>query len=170
MKNTMLSLLLLAMPIPAIAQQAAATDTAGPALVITVANTTAATEADAGNPRADDTARPGDVLRYRLTFTNRTDTRVRNVVLSNPIPPTLALVGGTVRNGREDMQVEYSADGGRTWSAEPTEEVLVEGRRVRRPIPPERFTNVRWTVPGWVQPRATVTAEYDTRIRLDSAQ
>jgi hypothetical protein len=42
---------------------------------------------------------------------------------------------------------------------------------VRRPIPPERFTNVRWIVRGSVQPRDTVTADYDTRIRLaDSAQ
>ena len=166
-KATMLIALLLAVPLPALAQQA---DTTGP-LVITVINRTAAAEAEAGSTRADDTARPGDVLRYRLAFTNRTEGPVQGVILTNPIPRTIALVGGTVRSNGDDVQVEYSADDGRTWSAEPTEEVLVDGRRVRRPIPPERFTNVRWTVSGLVQPRATVTAEYDTRIRLaDSAQ
>ena len=167
MKKSMLFLaLLLALPMSAGAQQADTTR----ALVITVLNRTAAAESDSGNARADETARPGDVLRYRLSFTNRTDGPVRGVVLSNPIPSTIAFVGGSVRSSRDDVQVEYSVDGGRTWSAEPTEEVLVNGSRVRRPIPPERFTNVRWTVSGLVQPRATVTADYDTRIRLDSAQ
>lgn len=167
MKKSMLFLaLLLALPLPAMAQQADTTQ----ALVITVLNRTAAAESEAGNARADDTARPGDVLRYRLTFTNRTAGPVAGVVLSNPIPSTIALVGGTVRSSRDDVQVEYSADNGRTWSAEPTEEVLVNGSRVRRPIPPERFTNVRWTISGQVQPRATVTADYDTRIRQAAAQ
>jgi len=165
-KGILLTALLFALPLPALAQRA---DAEQP-LVMTVLNRTAAAEAEAGAPRADTTARPGDVLRYRVTFTNRTDGPVQGVVLSNPLPPTIALVGGSVRSSRDDVQVEYSADGGRTWAAEPTEEVLVDGRRVRRPIPPERFTNVRWTVRGAVQPRDTVTADYDTRIRLDSAQ
>jgi uncharacterized repeat protein (TIGR01451 family) len=165
-KAILLTALLFALPLAAGAQQA---DTTQP-LVMTVLNRTAAAEADSGNARADETARPGDVLRYRITFTNGRADAVRGVALSNPIPATLAFVGGSASASREDVQVEYSADNGRTWSAEPTEEVLVDGRRVRRPIPPERFTNVRWTVTGQVQPRATVTAEYDTRIRLESAQ
>jgi len=168
MKKTIrfLSLLLLALPLPAVAQQSSE-----PALAISVENVTAAAEARAGNARGDATARPGDVLRYRLDFTNRTEGALRDIVLSNPIPQTIQLVGGSVRSSRDDVQVEYSADGGATFAAEPMEEVLVEGRRVRRPIPPERFTHVRWTIRGWVQPRATVTAEYDTRFRLaDSAQ
>ena len=163
----LLALLLLAAPLPALAQEAASQ----PALSITVENMTAAAESQAGSPREDETARPGDVLRYRLNFTNRTDVALRDVVLSNPIPQTIGLLDGSVRSSRDDVQVEYSADGGQTWAAQPMEEVLVEGRVVQRPIPADRFTHVRWTIRGWVQPRATVTAEYDTRFRLaDSAQ
>lgn len=164
-KASLLTLLLFALPQTALAQQ----DDSQPSLVITVENLTATAEADAQTPRESDDARPGDVLRYRLTFSNGTDRALRDVVLSNPIPETIRLVGGTVRSSRDDAQVEYSADGGQTWAAEPMEEVLVEGRRVRRPIPPDRFTNVRWTIPGWVQPRDTVTAEYDTRFRLEGS-
>lgn len=164
-RTTLLAALLLAWPLPAVAQQ----DGAQPSLVITVENLTATAEADTAAPRESGDARPGDVLRYRLEFTNGTDRALRDVVLSNPIPETIRLVGGTVRSSRDDAQVEYSADGGQTWSAEPMEDVQVEGRRVRRPIPPDRFTNVRWTIPGWVQPRDTVTAEYDTRFRLDGS-
>ena len=73
-------------------------------------------------------------------------------------------VGGSTRASRDDARAEYSADGGRTFSAQPMEEVVVEGRRVRRPVAPERYTHVRWTVDGWVAPGATVTAEFDARL------
>ena len=109
------------------------------------------------------------MLRYRITFTNRTEAPVRDIVLADDIPQALQLVGGSARSSAE-AQVEYSADGGASWSARPMEEVTVDGRRVMRPIPPERFTNVRWTIRESVQPRATVTAEYDTRFRPASAQ
>ena len=164
-KTSLLTVLLLALPVTALAQQA----DAQPSLVITVENLTATAEAEVQAPRESEDARPGDVLRYRLEFVNGTGRALRDVVLSNPIPETIRLVGGTVRSSRDDAQVEYSADGGQTWAAEPMEEVLVEGRRVRRPIPPDRFTNVRWTIPGWVQPRDTVTAAYDTRFRLEGS-
>jgi hypothetical protein len=62
------------------------------------------------------------------------------------------------------MQAEYSADGGKTFSTNPTEEVTVEGRKVRRAVAPERYTHVRWTVGGTVAPGATLTAEFDTRL------
>jgi hypothetical protein len=44
------------------------------------------------------------------------------------------------------------------------EQVIVEGRRVQRPAPPERYTNVRWIVDGFVAPGATVVAEFDAQI------
>ncbi|HEX2189402.1 MAG TPA: hypothetical protein VHG51_10915, partial [Longimicrobiaceae bacterium] len=69
----------------------------------------------------------------------------------------------SARSSRADARAEYSADGGATFSAQPTEEVVVEGRRVRRPVSPERYTHVRWTVDGWVAPGATVAAELDAR-------
>ena len=163
-KLTLFAVVLLALPLPAVAQQQESP------LAMTVQNVTADAEAAAGNPRQSAEARPTDVLRYRITFTNRTDAPVRDVVLSDDIPQALQLVGGSARSSGEDVQVEYSADGGATWAAEPMEEVTVDGRRVRRPIPPERFTNVRWTIRGSVQPRATVTAEYDTRFRPAAAQ
>jgi hypothetical protein len=35
---------------------------------------------------------------------------------------------------------------------------------VRRPVPSERYTHVRWTIDGSVAPGATVTAEFDARV------
>lgn len=146
------------------AQGADAAAEARPALTIAVQNRTAAEESAKGTTRPDTTVRPGDVLRYSLRFSNPTERALRNVTLSNPLPAALQLVAGSPRASRADARLEFSADGGRTFSATPTIEVVVEGRTVRRPVPPEQYTHVRWTVDGAVAPRSTVTAEYEARV------
>ena len=143
----------------ALAQQAAQNP-----LVVTAVNRTAADEAKQGARRADDAARPGDVLRYELTFTNPGKAPVRGVTLDNPIPAGLRFVAGSVASSRDDVAAEFSADGGKTFAARPTETVEVEGRQVVRPVDPARYTHVRWTLAGWVQPGATVTAAYEARL------
>lgn len=132
-------------------------------LVISADNRTAAADADRGAPRRDDRVRPGDVLRYRLRFTNVAGRPVRAVELANPLPAEFRFVAGSAKADRMDARAEYSVDGGKTFSAQPMEEVVVDGRRVRRPAPPEKYTHVRWTVGGWVAPGATVTAEYEAQ-------
>ncbi len=150
---------------PAVAQQGGQQRQA---LVVTAQNRTAASEQAAGRARRDDRARPGDVLRYRLTFTNVTPGAVRGITLANPLPAGVRFVGGSARTERGDARVEYSADGGRTFSAQPVEEVVEGGQRVTRPIPAERYTHVRWTVGGALAPGATVVAEYDARVSAGS--
>lgn len=155
-----LAALMLAAALPAEAQQAAAQE----ALVVTAENRTAAAEAARGAPRQNEAARPGDVVRYRLTFRNPGQDRVRGVKLDNPVSAGMQFVAGSARSSRDDVRAEFSADGGRSWSARPMEEVVVEGRRVQRPVAAEQYTHVRWTIDGWVAPGAVVTAEFDARI------
>lgn len=135
-----------------------------PALAVVAENRTAAAEAARGRRRSDERLRPGDVLRYRLTFTNAAARPVRQVRLDNPIPAGLHFVAGSARSARADARAEYSADGGKTFSAQPMETVVVDGKQVRRPAAPERYTHVRWTVGDWVAPSAAVTAEFEARL------
>jgi uncharacterized repeat protein (TIGR01451 family) len=139
-----------------------------PALTIAVQNRTASAEAGRGAARADSSVRPGDVLHYTLTFVNSTERAIRDVRLSNPVPKGLELVAGTVRASRDDALPEFSADGGLTFATTPTVQVVVDGKTVRRPVPPAQYTHVRWTVNGSVAPRATITAEYETRVSTGS--
>ena len=160
-----LAALALALPVaPAVAQRAAASSPKGEALVISASNRTAAEDAARGEARRDSTVRSGDVLRYTLTFTNVVGRPIRGVELKNPIPAGLRFVAGSARATRGDARVEFSADGGKTYSAAPSEQVVVDGQEVSRPIPAERFTHVRWFVAGWVQPRSGVVAEYEARL------
>lgn len=160
-----LAAIMLALPASAaVAQRAAAPSPNGEALVISASNRTAAAEAASGAARKDSTARAGDVLKYTLTFTNVVGRPIRGVELKNPIPAGLRFVQGSAKATRTDARVEFSADGGKTFSPAPSETVVIDGREVSRPVPAERFTHVRWFVAEWVQPRARVVAEYEARL------
>lgn len=137
------------------------------ALVITAENLMAddATHQEMASRGGDpNTVLPGDVVLYRLTFTNTTDVPVRNVEFKDPIPAGFRLVLESATADRDDVVVTYSIDGGQIYSAEPMIEVLVDGERVTRLAPPELFTHIRWLVTGWVQPGAQVTAEFRAQL------
>jgi len=155
---------LLATPLvrPAAAQQPARS---APSIVVSARNTTAADEvARKARPIARTTVHPGDVLRYTLTFTNSTARAVRDVELRDPIPAGVQFVAGSARASRADARLEFSVDGGASWSAQPMESVLVDSRQVRRPVPATRFTHVRWVFAGTVPANGTVTADFDVRV------
>lgn len=103
---------------------------------------------------------PGDLVRYRLRFTNVTDGDVRGVVFTNPVPEGLRYVGGSAGADRDDVATDYSIDGGRTYLARPMVVAVVNGKRVQQPAKPEQYSHVRWTVRGSISPGATVTAEF----------
>jgi uncharacterized repeat protein (TIGR01451 family) len=103
---------------------------------------------------------PGDVLQYQLRFTNQGQGDVRGVVFTNPVPAGLRYVDRSAGADRQDVAVEYSTDGGKTYAATPMVTEVVDGKRVQRPASPEQYTHVRWTVQGSIAPGATVTAEF----------
>jgi uncharacterized repeat protein (TIGR01451 family) len=128
------------------------------ALVVTAQNVTARA---AG--RAADVLQ-GDTVRYELRFVNTQSAAVRNVVFDDPIPNGMRYVAGTAAADRPNVTVAYSIDGGRTYSAEPTVQRVVDGRRVSVPAPPELFTHIRWMVQGELLPGARVSAEFRAQL------
>ncbi len=106
---------------------------------------------------------PGDVVEYRLVFTNITGRPVNNIQFTDPLPEGMHYLQGTAGADREDVDVEFSLDGGTSYSELPMVEVVVDGRTELRPASPEVYTNIRWTVHGLVQPDAAVTAAFQVR-------
>ena len=131
------------------------------ALVMTAENLMAGDARHRDNPKA---AIPGDVIRYRLTFTNLRSDSVRNVQFNDPLPNGLHYVAESAGADRADVTVEFSLDGGRSWSTKPMIEELIEGRKVSKPAPTSMYTNVRWSVHGWLKPNAQVTAELKAQL------
>ncbi|MEM7417270.1 MAG: hypothetical protein AAF389_17335 [Gemmatimonadota bacterium] len=152
-KGLILGFGLLALALPASAQVAEPQ-----ALTIAAENVTAAST-ERASAQAGATL-PGDVIEYRLTFTNHQAGAVSDVVLNDPIPNGLVFVPGSVTASREDLLVEYSIDDGASWTERPTVEVEVAGEAVTRPAPAEAYTHVRWTITGSVNPGAQVTARF----------
>jgi uncharacterized repeat protein (TIGR01451 family) len=107
---------------------------------------------------------PGDVVRYRLTFTNVTPRAVKSVVFDNPLPAGLRYQGGTASADRDKVAIQYSIDGGKTYSSQPMIEVEVDGKRVERPASPDMYTHIRWSVQGSVLPGAVVRAEFRAQL------
>ena len=105
----------------------------------------------------------GDVVEYRLVFTNITGNPVDNIQFTDPLPKGMHYLQGTAGADREDVDVEFSLDGGTSYSEQPMVEVVVEGQTELRPASPEDYTNIRWTVHGEVQPDASVTAAFQVR-------
>jgi uncharacterized repeat protein (TIGR01451 family) len=108
---------------------------------------------------------PGDTVRYRLLFTNVSSGAVHGIVLDNPIPAGLRYQPGSAKADRDDVAVLFSIDGGSTYSASPTIDVDVDGKREQRPAPADRYTHVRWTVRGDVPKGAQIHAEYDVQAK-----
>jgi uncharacterized repeat protein (TIGR01451 family) len=134
------------------------------ALAVTAENRTAMSAEARGAKRTDAAVHAGDVLRYKLTFTNTAGRPVRQVALQNPVATGLQFVPGSASVSRQDARAEYSADNGATWSVKPMETVTIDGKRVERAVAPERYTGVRWIVNGWVSAGATVTAQFEARL------
>lgn len=123
-----------------------------------------------GENRPGSVAMPGDVLEYRLVFTNRTEGPVRNIVFTNPIPEGTRYIGGTADADRTNVQVEFSIDEGASYSTSPMIVVVEAGEQVRRPAPPEMYTHMRWTVRDSVPVREQVTAHYRLRVQPRSGE
>ena len=124
-------------------------------LVVTALNLTARTRGSQSQA-----VMPGDVLQYQLRFTNQRQGDARGVVFTNPVPAGLRYVDGSAGADRQDVTVEYSADGGKTFAKTPIVTEVVAGRRVQKPASPAQYTHVRWTVRGSIASGASVTAEF----------
>ena len=116
--------------------------------------------------RHADTTRvmPGDTVRYHLVFTNVSAGAVHGIVLDNPIPAGLRYAVGSAKADRADVAILYSIDGGKTYSAEPVIESVVDGKREQHAAPAEMYTHVRWAVRGDVAKGAQLRAEYDAQV------
>lgn len=118
-----------------------------------------------GDPKA---LLAGDVVQYRLVFTNLKPDSLRNVQFTNPLPGGLRYVAGSAGADRPDVTIDFSIDGGTTWSAQPMIEEVVDGKTVRRPAPVSQYSAIRWTVGGWVKAKSQVTAEYKAALPAPS--
>lgn len=96
---------------------------------------------------AAQSASPGDVLEYELTYSNQGDEPAINAVLEDPIPRGTTFVANSASG--DNAEVTFSSDDGKTFATavKLTYEIrLPNGSVERRVATPAEYTNIRWTV------------------------
>jgi uncharacterized repeat protein (TIGR01451 family) len=108
---------------------------------------------------------PGEKILYTVDLTNDGGQSARNPVALGPVPAGTAFVPGTATTG-PDLKVDYSIDGGKTFSAKPTVTVTgKDGRPQVVPAPPETYTTIRWTWGTPLPAGATASVSYQVQVR-----
>ena len=88
---------------------------------------------------------PGTVIFYTSSFKNVSTKPAGSIVINNPIPANTTLVAASAYG--ENMDIGYSADGGKTWAT--SDKLKVKGADGKeRAAALSEITHIRWTVRG----------------------
>jgi len=109
---------------------------------------------------------PQSILRYTVTAQNNTSRNMRNLIVSQPVPEGMVYVLGTatkpeLRGGK----VDFSIDGGKTFTERPVIRVRENGRVVEKPAPAEAYTHVRWNFGETLPANSKVLVSYQVRVK-----
>ena len=110
------------------------------------------------------TARPGQVVEYRLYAVNIGETTLPagTVIIIGPVPEGTTFVEDSATPSSERVLTEFSGDGGTTYS-EPPVLVARDGNSVLVEAPD--YSGVRWTLLAPLEPEAEETFSY--RVMVD---
>ncbi len=88
-------------------------------------------------------AKPGDVIEYRATYTNRGDSAVRDLMATLPVPAGLEYLPKTA----SPVKILASLDGKSFAPAPLTRRVkLANGKTVVREVPVAEYRALRWSI------------------------
>lgn len=88
---------------------------------------------------------PGQVMEFRIVFTNNGDSDVSGIKVVDPIPENTRFIGDS-HSADVPALFEVSIDGGKSFEVEPIVrvETQTDGSQKEVVIPPEQYTHVRW--------------------------
>lgn len=140
---------------------------AKPAVKLTLAGSLVGKSADGHvmlTPVERVTLKPGDDVEYAITAVNAGDSAATHFVPSGKIPAGTTYVDGSAKAPR--AHAEFSLDGGKTWSAQPTVTVKgPAGTPVVKKADPALYTAVRFVTDGALEPHQSLVSRYDVRVK-----
>jgi uncharacterized repeat protein (TIGR01451 family) len=115
----------------------------------------------------DASLRPGETIRYVVTASNTSDRQIKKLVVNQPIPKgSVYVLGSATLPNVEGAKLDYSIDGGKTYTEKPTIRVKLEnGEIVTRPAPESMYTHIRWRFGDNFSAKTVAYATYKVRIR-----
>jgi len=88
---------------------------------------------------------PGQVMEFRIVFTNNGESAVSGIKVVDPIPENTRFIGDS-HTADVTATFEVSIDGGESFELEPVVrlETQTDGTQKEVVVPPEQYTHVRW--------------------------
>jgi uncharacterized repeat protein (TIGR01451 family) len=109
--------------------------------------------------------KPGELIRYQVELANTGDDAAQRPSALGRIPAGTLFVLESATSG-PDLTVEYSIDGGNTFSPQPT--IVVEGEDGRKrsvPAPASLYTTIRWTWNDPIPSGDSASVFYQVQVR-----
>jgi uncharacterized repeat protein (TIGR01451 family) len=128
--------------------------------IFVINQTTAADGSVSEEAKPATTARPGQIVEYRLVARNETDTTLPagTVIITGPVPPGTTFVAESATPKDERILTEYSADG--TNFADADSPILSGEGDNRTVVDPKAYRAVRWTLLVPLEPAQEETFVY----------
>jgi len=104
---------------------------------------------------------PGDKVGYRISYENTGAQPATGVVINNPVPDNTQYVANSAAGAGSD--ITYSADGGDNFAA--SADLVVNQNGKTRKARAEDITDIRWTLPEAVAPKASGSVEFQVRVK-----
>lgn len=110
---------------------------------------------------------PGETLRYTLRVENAGARPIRNLVLSQPVPPRTAYALSSAGvDGADGVQTTFRVDGESAFQAAPTvAQTQPDGTVAHVPAPAEAYRALRWTFGQALAPAQVARITYQIKVR-----
>ena len=111
-------------------------------------------------------ASPGDIVEYRLTYTNESQQPLSGLVITGPVPANTQYLEDSAA---ADVKAAFtvSIDGGETYHAEPVKKTQTDrnGQPKNIIVPPSEYTQLRWVPDKGIQPGKVQTYRYRVKVQ-----
>ena len=112
---------------------------------------------------------PGDVIEYRISYSNNGENSISGLVVTGPVPSGVEYVGESAAS-EEPHNLEVSTDNGETWQVEPVMRTVTDeesGEAREEVVPPTEYTHVRWVSVNPMDPEETQQYRYRVRVKAE---
>jgi uncharacterized repeat protein (TIGR01451 family) len=115
-------------------------------------------------PLANAVLKPGDLVRYDVVATNSGNDSAEHLIPAARVP-----AGTTYEAGSASLaaaaRIEFSLDGGKTWSSKPVVPVKTSSGIVEKAAPVASYTALRWVDDATLAPNRSVAYSYEVRVK-----
>jgi uncharacterized repeat protein (TIGR01451 family) len=105
----------------------------------------------------------GQLVRYTISAYNKGSDAALHLAPVGKVPAGTAYVAGSASDSAS--RVEFSVDGGKTWSTKPTVTVQSASGALTKPADPSSFTTIRWTSEKPLAPKGSTRFSYEVRVK-----